>query len=99
LSEWETLRERMIKLLIETNEPLSAREIALELGIDSERLVYEELKHVAKTIKRRGLTLYIQPAYCKKCGYVFKDAKIKKPSKCPKCKSQWIEPPRFIIRE
>ncbi len=88
----------MIKLLIETDSPLSAKDIAFELGLESERLVYEELKHVAKTVKRMGMTLYIEPAYCKKCGYVFKDGRIRKPSKCPKCKSQWIEAPRFIIR-
>jgi predicted Zn-ribbon and HTH transcriptional regulator len=86
-------------MLNETDSPLSAKEIALELGLDNEKMIYDELKHVAKSVKRMGLTLYIQPAYCKKCGYVFKDAKIKKPSKCPKCKSQWIEPPRFIIRK
>ena len=86
-------------MLNETDSPLSAKEIALELGPDNEKIIYDELKHVAKSVKRMGLTLYIQPAYCKKCGYVFKDAKIKKPSKCPKCKSQWIEPPRFIIRK
>ena len=96
--EWETARERMIKLLLEAEYPLSAKEIARELGIDSERTVYEELKHVSKSIRRMGLKLYVEPAYCKKCGYVFKDAKIKRPSKCPKCKSQWIEPPHFIIR-
>jgi len=96
--EWETIRERMIKLLESTETPLSAREIAFELGLESERVVYEELKHVAKTIRRKGKTLYVQPAYCKKCGFVFKSAQIKKPSKCPRCRSQWIEPPRFIIR-
>ncbi|NPA85137.1 MAG: transcriptional regulator [Crenarchaeota archaeon] len=96
--EWETTRERMMKLLSEASTPLSARDIALELGLDSERAVYEELKHVAKSIRRSGKRLYIQPAYCRKCGYVFKDAQIKRPSKCPRCKSQWIEPPRFIIR-
>ncbi len=96
--EWETVRERIIKLLSETQAPLSAKEIAFEVGLESEREVYEELRHVAKTVRRMGKTLYIQPAYCKKCGFVFKDAQIKKPSRCPKCKSQWIEPPRFIIR-
>ncbi len=98
MSEWETIRERMIRLLSETNTPLSAKEIAFELGMDNEKLVYEELKHVAKSIRRSGKRLYVQPAYCKKCGFVFKDNLFKKPSKCPRCRSQWIEPPRYIIR-
>ena len=98
MEEWETLRERMIRLLSETKTPLSTREIAFELNIEDERLVYEELKHVAKTVKRSGKTLYVQPAYCKKCGFVFKQNLFKKPSRCPRCKSQWIEPPRYLIR-
>ncbi len=98
MDEWDTIRERMVKLLSETKTPLSAKEIAFELGIEDERMVYEELKHVMKSIKRTGKRLYVQPAYCKKCGFVFKQNLFRKPSRCPRCKSQWIEPPRYIIR-
>ena len=99
MDEWETVRKRMIQLLIETRKPLSAKEIAFELGIEDERLVYDELEHVAKSLKRMGLKLYVQPPYCKKCGYVFKKSLLKKPSKCPRCKSQWIEPSKFLVRD
>ncbi|HID42001.1 MAG TPA: transcriptional regulator, partial [Pyrodictium sp.] len=42
--------------------------------------------------------LYMIPPRCRNCGYVFTDLDSpKKPSKCPMCKSQRIEPPRFYI--
>ncbi|RLF80089.1 transcriptional regulator, partial [Thermococci archaeon] len=40
--------------------------------------------------------LLIQPAQCKKCGFIFKP-EIRIPGRCPKCKSEWIEEPRFKI--
>lgn len=102
----ETSRERITRLLIETTTPLSAREIALELGLDprtGERIVYEHLSHIAKTIRRQSggkLALYMIPPRCRNCGYVFKDlSKPRKPSRCPKCKSERIDPPRFKIFE
>lgn len=99
----ETLRERIKKLLIETDFPLSVDEIAFNLGLDpkNKNIVYEHLKHIAKTIKResRGeLMLYMIPPKCRNCGYIFKSlSKPKKPSKCPKCYSQRIDSPKFII--
>ena len=96
MNEWKTDREKIIEILVNADYPLTAREIASRLGI-SEREVIEDLKHVAKTVKRMGMRLYVMPARCRKCGYEFR-GDIKKPSKCPRCKSQWIEPPRFIIK-
>jgi len=99
-----TIRERIVKLLMETQRPLSASEIASMLGLPagSEREVYEHLRHIAKTVRRMSggkLALYMVPPQCKKCGYVFKLDKPRKPSKCPRCNSQWIDPPRFYIAE
>ena len=43
--------------------------------------------------------LKINPAYCRKCNFVFKErSKISKPSKCPRCKSEWIEAQMFSIQ-
>ena len=37
-------------------------------------------------------------AQCEGCGFVFnKRNKLSKPSRCPSCKSERIEPPRFTI--
>mgnify|MGYP000250470787 CR=1 FL=1 len=101
----ETLRERIKNLLMKTKEPLTVDEIALRLGVDRENIkdIYEHLRHVAKTIRRESsgkLVLYMLPPMCRNCGYVFKNLnKPRKPSKCPKCGSQRIDPPRFIISE
>ncbi len=100
----ETVREKILKLLMETRRPLTAREIAEIVGLDPQRgeaEVYEHLKHIAKTLRRRHggkAVLYMIPPRCRNCGYVFTDLKEpKRPSKCPRCKSQRIEPPRFYI--
>lgn len=98
------MRERIERILRESQDPLTAREIAVELGLSpgaGERIVYEHLKHLAKSIWRRSRgreSLVMTPPRCRKCGYVFKDLREpRKPSKCPRCKSQLIDPPRFRI--
>ncbi len=98
-----TLRERIKHLLLESREPLSADEIAriLGLGPRDKKLVYEALSHIAKTIRRESgghLQLYMIPPQCLRCGYVFRDLKKpRRPSRCPRCKSERISPPRFFI--
>ncbi len=95
-----TYRERIYRLLKEVGRPLTADEIALELSI-APREVYEHLKHLAKSVYSRsegGESLLMVPPRCRKCGYVFKDLDTpRKPSKCPMCRSEWIEPPRFTV--
>ena len=102
----ETTRERILRLLLESRKPLSAAEIATLLGLDpvhAEKEIYSHLKHIAKTLRRRyggRYTLYMVPPRCRNCGYIFKDlSEPRRPSKCPRCRSQRIEPPRFYIEE
>jgi len=39
------------------------------------------------------------PPTCKTCGYVFKDLdRPKRPSRCPRCRSERISSPLFIIQ-
>ncbi len=99
----ETLRKRIIRLLMESRRPLTAREIAELLGLPprEERRIYEEIRHAAKTLARTSnLRIYMIPPRCAKCGYVFKDLdKPRRPSRCPRCKSERIEPPAFYIAE
>jgi hypothetical protein len=103
LSAEGTIRERILKLLLQSSRPLSAAEIATELGLDprrAERDIYEHLRHLAKTVKRRvpGYRIYMVPPTCLSCGYVFSNLdKPRKPSKCPRCRSQRIAPPRFYL--
>ncbi|MEM0027678.1 MAG: transcriptional regulator [Ignisphaera sp.] len=97
---FESIRERIARLLEEAGKPLSAEEIANIFSLDVKD-VYIHLEHIAKSIRRESnnrKALLMMPPRCRKCGYIFKDLeKPRKPSRCPGCKSEWIEPPRFII--
>uniref|UniRef100_A0A7C4NL82 Transcriptional regulator n=1 Tax=Ignisphaera aggregans TaxID=334771 RepID=A0A7C4NL82_9CREN len=92
----------MVKLLESIEEPITAEDIASSLDIDVNN-VYIHLAHLAKTVRRSSSgkkALLMVPPRCRECGYIFKDLdKPKKPSKCPRCRSERIEHPRFIIRE
>ncbi len=105
MGEDDTVRRRIMKLLEETDTPLTVNEIVaiLDLNLTSTE-VYGHLRHIARTVRRSSggrKALLMKPPVCRSCGYVFSDmtGKPRKPSKCPKCHSEWIEPPAFIIRE
>ncbi len=101
--EFMSIRERIVDILRRSDRPLTVHEIALELGLEPgrESEIYEHLEHIAKSIRRESgfrEALIMELPRCKKCGYVFRDLKKpRKPSRCPRCKSEWIEPPRFKI--
>lgn len=91
-----TIREDIIELLLQ--KELDAREISGQVGV-SEKDVTEHLNHISRSLANRGLKLIITPAQCYACGYTFKDrSRPKKPGKCPKCRSEHIDPPRFSIK-
>ncbi len=100
----ETVRERLAHFLLDhPGEEFSLEDLAAVLGLkrgESKRL-YEDLVHVSKTLWRRsGGKMYVAmlPPVCMSCGYVFKDLKKpRKPSRCPRCKSEWISGPRFVL--
>lgn len=88
--------------MLTTEKPLTAEEIVNELGLKiTPKEVYEHLEHIAKSIRRTYRNAYVLvmiPPTCKSCGYVFKDLeKPRKPSKCPRCKSEKIKPPAFKV--
>lgn len=97
-----TTREKILELLLKSEKPLTAEDIIVELGLRATpNEVYEHLRHIAKTLKRAyggSYFLAMIPPACRSCGYVFKGLEEpKKPSKCPKCRSQRIAPPAFKI--
>ncbi|WP_330999883.1 transcriptional regulator [Archaeoglobus neptunius] len=89
------LVEKVIGLL-ENQSGLSVREICIALQIEPEREreVYGVLKKAAKVLKRKGKRLLMQPPRCKKCGFEFEKMRA---TKCPRCRSEWIEEARFFI--
>lgn len=91
-----TIRENIVELLLQ--KELDAREISGQVGV-SEKDVTEHLVHIGRSLSNRGLKLVTAPAQCYSCGYTFKDrSRPKKPGKCPRCRSEHIDPPRFSIK-
>lgn len=90
-----TLRQSMIALL--RHSPLTAREISEQVGV-SEREVYAHLEHIRQSLHREEDSLVILPAECRGCGFVFtKRDRLKRPSRCPLCRSQSISQPRYRL--
>lgn len=88
-----TRREQIIELL--KKEERTVKSLA-NIFATTPAEILEDLKHIEISIK--PLKLKYQPAFCKKCGFVFKERdKIKKPSKCPRCRAEWIKAQVFRI--
>ena len=95
-----TRREEIAILLEEAEYPLTAQDICDQLGLLKRSIVYEDIDHIARSVKRKGKQVIVSPARCGKCQFMFKKIKSSKaPTKCPKCRSEWIIPPGFLIRE
>ncbi len=98
-----TKRERIIRVLMDADRPLTVEEIADRLGLDRSEAkgLYEELAHASRTLNRATqgrMVIAMVPPRCLSCGYVFKDVKRpRRPSRCPKCKSERISRPMFTI--
>jgi len=94
LERQETIRQKIVSIL--NNNTLSTKDISLYVMIP-EKDVYEHLGHIQRN--KRDYPLHITPAMCKKCGFIFrKRDKLKKPGKCPVCRSELIQEPLFCIR-
>ncbi len=94
-----TRRERIVELLEQSEHPLTVQDICNRLDIESKSTVYQDLEHIARSLRRAGKQLLMQPAVCNKCGYIFRDRMVaSRPTKCPKCKSEWISLPSYMIR-
>ncbi len=96
LERHETVRKEIVSFLKE--QILTAKEISGYVRI-SEKEVSAHLEHIKKSIFRNNLKMVVDPATCKKCGFIFKKReKINKPGKCPLCHGKSIEDPVYSIR-
>ena len=58
--------------------------------------ILEDLAHIEKSIKPKKLQMI--PADCKSCNFVFRErSRLSKPSKCPRCNSEWVESQVFYV--
>lgn len=92
-----TIRQQMTELL--RRGSYRAKEISQELGI-REKEVYDHLRHISRTLVHHPGRLTIDPAVCLSCGYIFrKRRRFGKPGRCPRCRDQHIQEPRYRIDE
>ncbi len=91
----DTIRHEMVELL--ERREMSARDISMEMGIP-EKEVIDNLEHIRVMLRKKGMGLFVTPAKCRKCGYVFrKRDRLSKPGKCPVCRGEHIEEALFSI--
>lgn len=82
--------------LLEKQE-CDARIISQNLKI-REKEVYQHIPHIIRSAAAAKKKLIITPSQCNSCGYHFKDRKKpSKPGRCPECRKERIDPPRFKI--
>ncbi|MDH3521140.1 MAG: transcriptional regulator [Myxococcales bacterium] len=93
----ETIRRRLLRWLSQGEYDFDALQEALELGVrDLER----DLRHVERTVRRRGQRLRVSAPRCSDCGFDFPGRTARHlhtPSRCPKCRGERIAPSRFSV--
>lgn len=86
-----TVRQQIIGCL--RGGPVSIGLLSAEIGL-SERQIEDHLGTLHKQVE-----LVITPARCIKCGFQFKGRRrARKPGKCPKCRSTYIEEPLYSLK-
>lgn len=94
-----TRREKIMEIIEQADEPFTAEDLCQMLDVRSRNIIYEDLDHIAKSVRGKSKQLLVKPASCGKCHYIFTTRKsAKPPGRCPKCRSEWILAPAFIIR-
>jgi len=91
----ETVRQAIREAI--RDAALTVHEISEVVSI-REREVAGHLASIERSAKHQGERLVVEPARCEPCGFVFQSReKLTTPSRCPKCKSERIHPPRFRL--
>jgi predicted Zn-ribbon and HTH transcriptional regulator len=91
----ETLRQEILRHLREG--PLTARELSTLVHV-REQDVIPHLEHLQRSLRRTPERLVLRPAECLACGYQFRRrTRLTRPSACPRCRAQRIEPPIFSL--
>jgi len=87
-------RKDLISILL--GKPRTIAELAYLLD-EAPRDVEQHLQHLLKSLKRMPYHAVIEPATCRRCDFVFRRDKLRKPGKCPNCKGSWINEPQISI--
>jgi predicted Zn-ribbon and HTH transcriptional regulator len=92
LERLATARQQLRRVLKEG--PRTVAELSVRVSLE-EREVLDHLSHIERE-SRHGERLRIEPAECVSCHFAFtKRRRLKRPSRCPVCKSERVSSPRF----
>ena len=89
-------RKDLITLLLDNPQRLSGIARLYDVPLKD---VADDIVHLRKTLKQSAYRLQVTPAECRRCSFVFSAEKLSKPSKCPQCRSTWLEEPMVQILE
>lgn len=91
-----TIRQLIMQRI--TGAFYSSRQLAELVGVP-EREVEDHLTHITKSVARdRARRFVLEPSRCRDCGFVFRErTRLTRPSRCPRCRSEAISPPRYGI--
>ncbi|RMF05203.1 hypothetical protein D6764_05270 [Candidatus Woesearchaeota archaeon] len=88
-------RRQMISAILRRNR-VSLAELAHRFAMPLKDFV-REFEYVRKGLPHDQVLRFEHP-YCRRCGFVFKEKhRVKAPTKCPKCRSESIEPAVYWI--
>jgi predicted Zn-ribbon and HTH transcriptional regulator len=87
-------RKGLVNTLLDT--PMTINDIAHLMDI-SPRDAEQDVRHLARSLKRSQYRLHVRPASCRKCGFEFGTDKLRKPGKCPRCHATWIREPLLEV--
>mgnify|MGYP000981633061 FL=1 len=90
-----TRREEMIELIKKDSWTLLslARFFSVPL-----KTIGNDIEHIEKSLSK-DFKIKVSAAICESCEFIFKKDKLKKPSRCPKCKSEYIGEPSIQLIE
>jgi predicted Zn-ribbon and HTH transcriptional regulator len=90
-----TVRQALLQAL--ASGPRTARELSAEVSLP-EREVVSHLEHLGRSLSRSDVELCIEPPRCLSCGFGFKKRdRLSRPSRCPRCRSERLDVPRFWV--
>ena len=77
--------------------PKTLKDLSRELSL-SEKDVAQALEKLGRSLERSPLELCVEPPRCLACGFEFRErARASRPSRCPGCRAERIQPARFWI--
>jgi predicted Zn-ribbon and HTH transcriptional regulator len=77
--------------------PRTLKELSGELSASEKELALA-LEKLQLSLRHAAVQLGVEPARCIACGFEFESrGRVSKPSRCPNCRSERIQPARFWI--